>query len=90
MGSSGRRINSYIRCRAKTSLYRSKLRQIRAREWTDLSCPGDITPIKYVSIPRLALMAAVVGVRLAETISEKLNTLCGWAESLKTTEIVCC
>ena len=45
-----------------------------------------VTPIKSVSIPRLELMAAVLGVRLAETVSEKLEIPLGqhtlWTDSM--------
>ena len=34
-----------------------------------------VSPIKSVSIPRFALMAAVLGLRLAKTVSEKLKIL---------------
>ena len=64
-GGSGSCLTSYIRWRVTTRLWRSKLRQIRTRGWTDLSCPGNI--------PRLGLMAAALGVRLAETVSERIE-----------------
>ena len=44
------------------------------------------TPIKTVSIPSLALMATVLRVRLAETVSEKLEILLSqhtlWTDSM--------
>ena len=60
-GGSARRLTSYVRWRVTTSLYRSKLRQKK------------VTAIKSISIPRLELMTAVLGVKLAETVSETLE-----------------
>ena len=51
-----------------------------------VTAKARVAPIKAVSIPRLELIAAVLGVRLAETVSEKLEILLSqhtvWTDSM--------
>ena len=56
-----------------------------------VTAKARVAPIKSVGIPRLELMGAVLGVRLAETVSEKLKKTLSehtlWMDSMG---VICC